>query len=261
MVEPYYLLCIRGLQEYYDFTQQLFRLDIYYNGGPGGDAAPYKIIHDFDGQLQYVINRHTSSCNITSLSDDNISGADVVLDGEGNAQIASPGRLFFLNSGLNYSYEGVSTVRGVRVDSWVAIVDDSIPISPSSNLSNGVYEVFFTRPEYNISTDRSEGGNRVIWRTNVRGLLSYSYMNMSGSLNVSYEADFFDFSASEPPFDAFDISSCFDADQTHTVVFTLEVPRQGIDFSTFRTNLRTSLVAATNLKPLQVNNIHVSLGV
>lgn len=246
------------LQEYYDFIHQLFRTDVYYNGGYGGDPGPYSIIHDFDSQLQYVINRHVSTCRITPLV--NATIGDVTINSEGDAQLASPGRFIFLNTGLNFSYEGVSTVRGVEVDSWVAIVDSvSVPLNRVANFSNGIYEVFFTRPEYNISTDRSEGGTRIIWRANLRGMVAYSYMNVSGSSNVSYEIDYFDFSASEPPYDAFDISSCFDADQTHTVAFSFNVPRQGIDFGTFRTNFRASLVNATSLKPLQVNNIHVSL--
>lgn len=247
------------LQEFYDFQHQLFRFDVYSNGEMGGDPGPISIVHDFDSQLQYVINRHVSSCNVTTLSQ--AYTGDVIFDGDDNPRIASPGRFFFLNIGLNYSYEGVSTVRGVAVDSWVASVD-SLQLNQYTNLTDGVYEVFFTRPEYTVTTDRSAGESVIPWRVNWRGLLLYSApdYNMSGSMNVSYEMDFFDFSSSEPPYDAFDVSFCSDPDQSNTLALRFGVPREGIDFSTFRTNLRASIVAVTKLKPLQVNNIHVSPG-
>lgn len=226
----------------------------------GGSAGPISIIHDFDSQLQFIINRHVSSCGVTPLSES--FGRDVIFDGDGNAQLTSPSGFFLFGRNLNYSYEGVSTVRGVEVDSWIAIVD-SIALDRFSNLTDAVVEVFFTRPEYNISTDRSAGGSRVPWRVNIRGLQSYNGFNTSVSINasnVSYVVDYFDFSTSEPPYDLFDISFCSDADQSHTLGLRFEVPREGIDFSTFRTNLRASLVTATKLRPLQVNNIHVSQG-
>ena len=245
------------LQEYYDFTHQLFRTDSYYDGQMGGNAGPVSIIHDFDTQLQYIIYRRVSSCNITALSD-SFSG-DVIFDDDGNPQLIPPSRFFLLGRDFNYSYEGVTTVRGVEVDSWIAIVD-FLSLSPYSNLTGGAVEVFFTRPGYNISTDRSAGGSQVPWRVNVRGLLTYAYeyFNVSGSMDVDYELDYFDFSASEPPYDAFDVSFCSDPDESLTLGLRFEVPLEGIDFRTFRTNLRASLVDATKLKPVQVNNIHVS---
>jgi hypothetical protein len=221
-----------------------------------GDAGASSIIHDFDSQLQFYINRHTGACNRSSLSEPYVR--DVTFDIDGNPQLLPPSRFFFLGGDYNYSYEGVTTVRGVEVDSWVAIVD-FVVLGPFSNMSDGVIDIFFTRPEYNITTDRSTGGSQVPWRIILRGLVTYDFFNITGSMNTSFEIDYFDFSPSEPSYDAFDISSCSDPDQSHTLGLRFKVPRDGIDFSTFRTNLRASLVAATNLKPLQVNNIHVSL--
>ncbi len=241
------------LQEYYDFVHQLFRLDVYYDGQMGGAAGPYQFVHDFESQLQYIINRHDGSCNITTLSQPFLG--DVELDEEGNANLISPRTIFFQHKDLNYSYEGVSTVRGVEVDSWIAS-PDFFQFNAVSNITNGVFEIFFTRPGYNITTDRSAGASVVLWRIIVSGEVSNAII---GSVNVSYEMDFFDFSTSEPPYDVFDVSVCFDPEESHTLLLLFEVPRLGIDFSTFRTNLRASLVNATGLRPVQVNNIRVSL--
>lgn len=244
------------LQEFYDFTHGLFRTDGYFDDQTGNSSGPLTIVHDFDTQLEFLIFRHVSSCNVSVLSQS--FGGDVIFDDDGNPQLITPSR-FFLLEGFNYSYEGVTRVRGTEVDSWIAVAD-FIRLSSYGNLTDGVVEVFFTRPEYNIVTDRSADGMQVPWRVNLRGLVMYDYplLNVSGSMDVDYELDYFDFSASEPPFDAYDISVCFDSDESVTLGLRFEVALEGISFRTLRTNIRASLVAATKLKPLQVNNIHVS---
>ena len=241
-----------SLQEFYDNTHNLFRVDAYYDGSMGGDAGPYRVIHDFDGQLQYIINGHTSTCNVSTLN--NTFFSDVELDENNSPRLISPARFFFLADDLNYTYEGISTVRGVQVDSWIAR-KGYMEFNQYSNLTNGIFEVFFTRPEYTVSTDRSEGGSSIPWRVIVRGELATP---MAPPVNVSFEVDFFDFSPNEPPYDAFDVSRCYDSDDSHTIILFFEVAREGIDFREFRSNLRQSLVNATGLKPLQINNIQVS---
>lgn len=235
-------------------THNLFRLDGYYDGARGGQPGPYSIVHDFDTQLQYIINRHTSNCTVSTL-DKGFFG-DLTKDEGGNPQLRPPNQLFFFR-GLNYTYKGVSTVRGVEVDSWIA-TSEFIVLSPVLNITNGIYEVFFTRPGYTVSTDRSPGESMVPWRVIVTGTY---YLDDDGNItsgNSSFELDYFDFSASEPPYDSFDVSVCASAEESHTVVFVFETPVIGIDFSIFRTNIRKSIVQATKLKPLQVNNIQVS---
>lgn len=151
-------------------------------------------------------------------------------------------------------------MRGVEVESWVSIRDAQV-INPFVNVSNAVYEIFFTRPGYRIQTDRSAGTEVVPWRMILRGVVTY-FVNVTTGLtnttNLNYVADYFDFSASEPPYDVYDTAVCFSGNQTHTVILVLPVPVEGIDFSILRTNLRAGLVKATNLKPLQVNRIQVS---
>lgn len=185
---------------------------------------------------------------------------DIRFDNNGRPQLVTPSQLFYLGSGYNYTYEGVSTVRGVKVDSWIATRDNNV-LNPNANLTDGVYEIFFTRPEYTIHTDRSVGASIVPWRLNFRGTVVYvnSTTNETVSNDVNYESDFFDFSTSEPPYDAFDVSVCFSGEASNTVALAFPVSVVGIDFSEFRTNLRASLVNATGLRPLQINNIHVSL--
>ncbi len=144
------------------------------------------------------------------------------------------------------------------MDSWIAIRDFSM-INAYSNLTNAVYEVFFTRPEYNISTDRSAGASVLPWRVQIGGLLTFRNFstNETQSRNASFIVDLFDFSTTEPPYDSFDASICFTDDQLHTLVLVFKAPIIGVDFKIFRTNLRASLVRITSMSPLQISNILV----
>lgn len=247
------------LQEFYDFKHRLFRLDGYYDGAAGGDAGPFRVIHDFSTSVAYIQNLHTGNCSVSSLSDTILFG-DITSDSDGNLDIISPNQFFFLNNEFSYSYEGVSTVRGVMVDSWITSRSME-KLSETVNLTSGTYEAFFTRPGYSVTTDRSAGESIVPWRLMIDGLVSYqNFTDRSQviSANVSYQLDFFDFSSREPPYDAFDVSLCFSAEETAFVVLVFETPRVGIDFGTLRTNIRASIVDYTGLLPLQVANIRVS---
>ena len=240
---------------------QLYRLDLYYDGSIGGDPGPYRIIHDFDSQVEYFIHRHTSNCTAQTLGSFPI-GEDILFDEASMVSIASPNQLFLLSQDFNYTYEGVTTVRGVEVDSWISVRE--METFNTGNLTDGVFEIFFTRPEYSIRTDRSgDVGVPVPWRVNLRGLFSYFNFSTGQSVvmerNVSFTSDFFDFAAGEPPYDAFDVSVCFNGDDLHTVIVYFNTTRVGIDFSTLRTNLRAGVVNVTGVRPLQVNNIHVSV--
>lgn len=160
----------------------------------------------------------------------------------------------------NFSYEGVSTVRGLEVDSWIT-TKDSYMFPTGVILKNVTYELFFTRPEYTLNTLLSSNSTSVPWAYNMRGVVTfpnYSDPTNTSTREFNVAGSLFDFSVDEPPYDAFDASLCFSAEETHTVVLLFETPRVGIDFRVFRTNLRASLVGYLKVRPLQINNIHVS---
>lgn len=218
-------------------------------------------MRDYDSQVQYFIDRHTGNCSVTSLSNVTRFLFEAERSESGELQLESPNQLFFLNNEFNFSYEGVSKVRGVDVDSWVSFGDSTSVGVTGNNITDATIEVFFTQPGYTVVTDRSESSDPVPWRLIVRGMISarnFSNPTQTITLNVSVESDVYDFSASEHSYDVFDVSQCFNYDQYHTLVLLFETPRVGIDFGTFRSNLRSEIMKLTNLKPLQVNNIHVS---
>lgn len=248
------------MQEFYDSRHNLFRLDLYYDGSVGGEAGAYQIIHDFDTQVEYIINRYTSTCSSSQLGTID-SGGDYRTDNMGNEVLLSPSEILYLGNQFDYSYEGVTTVRGVEVDAWISV--RNVHQFESGNLTDAVFEFFFTRPDYTVSTDRSSGEVSIPWRITIRGTASYTLTNFTANttelVNREVDAviDFFDFSSMEPPYDAYDVSLCSSEDETHTMVFAFNTSQAGIDFGRFRSNLRAAVVQATGIKPLQVNNIQV----
>ena len=235
-------------------------MDLYSAGGPNGETpGPISIIHEFDTSVQYVIRTQVLNCTAQPLSRFASYFFDVTTDDDDETlRLVSPNNLFFLGSEFNYSYEGVSNVRGVDVDSWVSVRDFE-KVAGAINLTDTIYEVFFTRPGWVYSSDHSVNTDPVPWRSITTGTLTFlNYTdNSTVSLNATYELDFFDFSTEEPPFDVFDISSCSAPDDYHTMVLILPSQEAGIDFGQLRRSVRTSVANYTGLRPLQIGNIQV----
>ena len=146
--------------------------------------------------------------------------------------------------------------RGVKVDAWVSVRDFE-RFGRSSNLTNGIIDLFFTRPEYSLSSLHSAREAVVPWSIRLRGIITYFNNTKPLSQNILLELEIFDFSTSEPSYDVYDVSLCFHDDNVYTLIIMFDVPLEGIDLTMLRTNIRSSIIAYTNLKPLQVNNIQV----
>jgi hypothetical protein len=250
---------LSALQEFYDITHQLFRADYYNDGSQYGTRGPNAVIHDLDTSMQYLINTQVLNCSAIPLEDVAPYLFDVTTNDDGSFQLISPNDLFLRGSEFNYSYEGVSNVRGVDVDSWVSVRDFE-RITDNVNLTNAVYEVFFTRPGWVYTTSQSVNTDPVPWRVKITG--TFSFLNFTSNATVQmdsmYELDLFDFSTDEPPYDAFDISSCSAPEDFYTMILIIPGQERGIDFGQLRRNIRTSVTNYTGLRPLQIGNIQVS---
>ena len=214
------------------------------------------IIHDLSTSVQYTIIDQATDCSVQSLEEYAPYLMDITISDEGTLQLVSPNNFFFLGSEFNYSYEGVSNVCGVDVDSWISVRDFE-RVADTVNYTDVVYEVFFTRPDWIYTTDRSINTDPVPWHIKLSGTARYSeYIDAS---NISFEMDFFDFSTDEPPYDAFDISSCSAPEDFYTIILIIPGQERGIDFGQLRRNIRTSVTNYTGLRPLQIGNIQVSI--
>ena len=249
---------ISYLQEFYDLPHNLFRMDVYYDGHRGGTPGPISIIHDFNTSVQYVVNNVLVGCTAKPLEQANAHFFDIVTGEEDSLQLVSPNNFFFLNSEFNYSYEGVSNIRGVDVDSWVSIRDFE-RVSAGVNLTNAIYEVFFTRPEWFYISGGSVNSDPVPWRTKFTGTVNYLNMsdNSTGMINQTFVMDFFAFSTDEPSYDAFDVSSCSAPDDFYVLILFIPTQGESVDFGQLRRNIRASVSNYTGLRPLQIGNIQV----
>ena len=212
--------------------------------------------------MQYAINNRVVSCTPQPLEQSAPFFFDITTGDEGKLQLVSPNNFFFLGSEFNYSYEGVSTVRGVDVDSWVSVRDFE-RVAGAINVTDAVYEVFFTRPGVTYVSGQSITTDPVPWRILLTGTVNIGEIgnNTGSNLTVTYEMDLFDFSTEEPPYDAFDISSCSGPDDYYTMILIIPGQERGIDLGQLRRNIRTSVSNYTGLRPLQIGNIQVSMNV
>ena len=234
-------------------------MDIYNRENKKGLPGPTSIIHDFSTAVQYVINNRITKCSTQPLSQVSPFFFDVTTDDSDTLQLVSPNNFFFLGNEFNYSYEGVSNVRGVDVDSWVSVREFE-KVAEAVNLTDMIYEVFFTRRGWFYATDRSINTDPVPWRIKLTGGVSVhnSTGNSTRRFKGAFEMDLFDFSTDEPPYDAFDISSCSAPDDFYTMILIIPGQERGIDFGQLRRNIRTSFTNYTGLRPLQIGNIQVS---
>ena len=248
------------MQEFYDLPHQLYRADYYNDGSQYGTRGSYTVIHDVSTSVQYLISAQVVNCLAISLDVAAPYLFDVTQNDDGSLQLISPNNFFLLENEFNYSYEGVSNIRGVDVDSWVS-VRDLERVTENVNLTDAIYEVFFTRPEWVYTTGHSVNTDPVPWRIKITGTISYLNFTSSATVQMdsTFEMDFFDFSTDEPPYDAFDISSCSAPDNYYTMILIIPGQERGIDFGQLRRNIRTGMTDYTGLRPLQIGNIQVSI--
>ena len=193
---------------------------------------------------------------MTAIKPERMFDADVE---NGMARLVSPSDFLLLSNEFNYSYEGVSVVRGVEVDSWISY--RAFEELAYGNFTDTLYEVFFTRPDWSIGTTSSAHSSEpVLWQIRISGTLTFlnSSTNETQSEEFSSTYDTFSFSSSEPDLDEFDTSVCVEDGAYFSVGLTLPVEGIQVDFSLLPRNVRTSVSDFTGVRPLQIGNIHVS---
>lgn len=243
------------LQEFYDFDLNLFRADFYNKGDSDLPEGPFTFIQDFNLETRYLINRERRNCSITFITPDSSFDAGVV---DGMATLVPPAQLFLLTDEFNYTYEGVSTIRGVEVDSWISYRE--FEQTANVNLSNFLYNIYFTRPEWSLETLTSESSSEpTLWQLQGTGTITFvnASTNLTKTQNFSNTYDFFGFSSGEPDRDVFDTSVCVPDSDYYSVTLYLPVQGVRVDFLQLYRNIRRGLTSFTGLKPLQIGNIQV----
>lgn len=175
------------------------------------------------------------------------------------ATLVSSGQLLLFADASNYTYEGVSRVRGVEVDTWI-FYSDYQELRGGGNVTNLVHEVFFTRPEWTIRSHSSgRSSEPSVWRSKVSGIFTYVNDSTNDTETVDYTGtyDVFSFNRGEPDLDVFDTSVCLPFSDYYIVTLYLPVKGIAVDFSLLPQNLRGAIVGFTQVQPLQIGNIMV----
>ncbi len=239
------------LQEFYDYERNLFRIDFYNIDGPN------TIVHDFNQGVQFRIVQNTNKCTVSTLA--NATGQlnfDVDVS-SGTPHIASPNNFLLLNNMFNYSYEGVSTVRGIPADSWVSARNFEQLPSINVNVSNAVYEVFFSRPGTTVVNGHSVSPGPVVLRAKLSGNFTTYFNGSFVSTWRSLEYDLFDVSTERPPYNAFDVTACYDDDNVVSIVLLIPGTLTGFNLGDLRENIREGISNYTGVSQLQVASVEV----
>ena len=209
-------------------------------------------------ETQYTINQQLQNCSINHIKAE--ESFDTVVE-DGVARLASPSHLLLLSNEFNYSYEGVSTVRGVEVESWISYRE--FEELATANLTDTIYEIFFTRPGWKLETltSAADSSDSTLWRLKLTGAITFvnSSTNLTQTQNFSSTYDFFGFSSGAPDLDVFDTSVCFPPSEYYIVTMFLPVENVQVDFSQLHHNVRSSVSSFTNVRPLQIGNIQVTV--
>ena len=248
-------------QEFYDSPNNLARVDVYNDGRSGVRSGPISLIRDSDRSIDYIINRQLNNCTVIPRDDESFYFQTLQGDSDLVASLVTPVDLLTFARQLQYMYEGVTNVRGVDVDAWIGLQ----PVVPfqfavgTVTITNGTWELFYTRPGWTITGDRNVTTDPVLWRINLSGDLLFTNATDNTTSSGFYSAtyDIFDFSSEEPDFDVFDVSACFSPSEYHVLSLAVPGHEQGLNFSRLRNNLRSAFVNYSNIQPLQVGNIQV----
>ena len=237
------------MQEFYD--TQLFRVDFLY------ESTPYSVIHDFELGLQYFINRRLSNCSVDSIANLNFSSYDIAGGPDGAKRMRTPTEFFRVGAGYNFSYEGVTKIRGIEAEAWIS-VRDSFPLNLGSKVVNGTVELFYSRPGSTISSLLSNETAPVPLAINLTGTLCYVGDDCGKSTSLSSFSTFYDFSTTEPDFDVFDTSFCAQPGQYRIISMKIPGHEFGADIGQLRRSIRLGLTEYANISLLQVASIEVS---
>jgi hypothetical protein len=188
---------------------------------------------------------------------------DTTMDGDSDLHIASTAQLLHLTSNFNYTYEGVTTIRGFMADVWISPRPfDSF--QNGFNVTDGAYLIYMTRPGQVFSTVYGVTTNPVLVHLKYTGV-AHSFTNGTYSTrNFTNHVSMFDFSDVEPPLDVYDISPCINRSTAVTVKFLIRASQGPPMQIQFRSSVRSAFMQYAKsigqpfVSPLQITNIQVS---
>lgn len=226
----------------------LARLDVASETLGLSSLGTVSFIQDTELGVVYTINRKYNNCTASPLlSPDLYHGQD------SHFSLRSLNDLFLL-SAVEYSYAGNMSAHGVVLDNWVFTGAFS---HGGYNYTSSKLQWSITQPGQPISSISSTVTSPIPWSLSLDGLVTPP--NGACTVNISTVTRYFDLTFEEPNFDVFDTSVC--VDPSDAIFLTMAVPMlvNGTDLSQFRSSIRKAVSNYTQIYPIQVGNIEVSI--
>ncbi|KAI3379133.1 hypothetical protein SNEBB_010865 [Seison nebaliae] len=239
------LLTFRPIKQYYDYNQQLFRLD----ESESVVAAPTINVHDLRLGVQYEYNTTYGSCRIRTL-DQNVATPDFTVD-NGQIKMKDPKTFFFLKKG-DFYYEGEAIVRDTLVDVWIGKYDED-------DTNTLFWEWFFTPP--NTVADLTEVLPAIPLRAKVTKIRKFP--NQFGEMDyasTTVEYNIHSMILQEPDISVFDVGRCYSPSMKRHFMVSLPIDYKEailLKKEFFVYECRIAIQAASNLTSLRVSNIEL----
>ncbi len=250
------------LQEYYDLTHNLFRIDGY-TDIPDYYTGTFTSVQDYNSETQYFFKYNSSSrCDTSPLLYDYVFyNADIGSDGD--IHLKTLQSLFYIDDSYDYVYEGISMEYGILIDVWIAQNLSDITVM-NKTYSNSHYEIYITHPGQQIRSIYGYTTDPVLFGTKYVGTETTTYPNGSTStVNISSMSSIFSYSRVEPPIDVFDISRCLTSGQYAELRMSIDMTTKNITQDNLKQDIRAGITEYAKsiqmpfLSPLQVSSIRV----
>lgn len=208
-------------------------------------------IQDARVGVLYTVNRQYNNCTTSPLVD----APDLYLGQDSRFTLRSLNDLFLL-SAVEYTYAGNMSAHGVLLDNWVFNGTFS---HDGYNYTNSKLQWSITQPGQAISSISSINTAPIPWRLSLDGLVTPALSGADSTMNISSVTRYFDLTFEEPSFDVFDTSVCVDPNDALFLVLAVPTLQNGTEISQFRAGVRRAVSNYTQIYPIQVGNVEVSV--
>lgn len=227
----------------------LARLDVAGETLDLSNLGTVSFIQDVRVGVMYIINRQYNNCTTSSL----VAAPDLYLGQDTRYRLRSLNDLFLL-SAVQYSYAGNMSAHGVMLDNWAFTGAFS---HGGYNYTSSKLQWSITQPGQAISSISTTITSPIPWRLSLDGLVTPT--DRASTVNISSITRYFDLTFEEPSFDAFDTSVCVDPSDALFLFLAVPIIENGTDLSQFRGNVRRAVSNYTQIYPIQIGNVEVSI--
>ncbi|XP_061170485.1 uncharacterized protein LOC133179822 [Saccostrea echinata] len=229
------------MKEYYSFTEKMV---MYYSRPLPSDMSPYGVndlreIHDFNTGVAYIIDTMYGNCTVQPIK----QTFDTRFVDKNHLRIRNAQEFFYFDV-IQYTYEGVKTVRNIDCDSWVGVRANW----PSPGV-NSTWQWYFASNQWaEVNTGAAQGGTPIQL---VIDAPSVAYHN---------EYNIFNFDVHTPDVLKFDISQCYVNRNRRKFQLTFSGDyKSAVDgnLETFKYNILKSLVSTLSVSAIRIANLNV----